>query len=272
MGEFRRFVSASFSKGCPTFARSLKLGYNIHKRHCQVIFKCLCSHVATPESQRQCSPSTPAGSVLPRLPPLGHGLPLGVTTILPSRFKSYVSNSTKNFPGELSQSVGTGWVHNSPPLSSGCFLFSSHLPSLLCFILEARSQINTCSKSLSLSASRGPPLRRVMCPSSTTVGRQGQTRSPGHQPLAHQPEEGSPTVPRAVWPSQPTGQPSPANSHSFLPYSRPLSVILATRPGLAPRAWGVDVSSTLSSRESRAPAKALILDSRCSGPGGALLP
>lgn len=160
VGEFRRFLSASFSKSCPTFARSLKLRYNIHNRHCQVIFKCLCSHVATPESQRQCSPSTPAGSVLPCLPPLGHGLPLGVTIILPSRFKSYVSNSNKNFLGELSQSVGTGWVHNSPPLSSGCSLFSSHLSSLLCFILEARSQINTCSKSLSLSASRGPPLRR----------------------------------------------------------------------------------------------------------------
>lgn len=138
VGEFRRFLSASFSKSCPTFARSLKLRYNIHNRHCQVIFKCLCSHVATPESQRQCSPSTPAGSVLPCLPPLGHGLPLGVTIILPSRFKSYVSNSNKNFLGELSQSVGTGWVHNSPPLSSGCSLFSSHLSSLLCFILEAR--------------------------------------------------------------------------------------------------------------------------------------
>lgn len=58
-------------------------------------------------------------------------------------------------------------------------------------------------------------------------------------------------------------QPIPYQTRSFLPYSRPLSVILATRPGLEPRAPGVD--SNIRSRQNRVPAEASILDS---GSGG----
>lgn len=101
-----------------------------------------------------------------------------------------------------------------------------------------------------------------------------------HSRWVTRPDLGSPPRGRAPrwcpppFPEQPGAQrvPSPANSHSFLPYSSPLSVILATRPGLAPRASGEDVSSNLSSREGRAPAKALILDSQWSGPGWVRLP
>lgn len=75
----------------------------------------------------------------------------------------------------------------------------------------------------------------------------------------------SPAVPSTAWGQ--AGQPSPANNHSSLPYSKPLSVILATRPGLAPRAPGVDVSSIPSRREDRAPAEVPILGSQRAAPG-----
>ena len=64
----------------------------------------------------------------------------------------------------------------------------------------------------------------------------------------------------------PSRSANPADSRSSLPYSKPWSVILTTRPGLAPRALEVNVSRVPSRREGRVPVEVTILDSQGAGP------
>lgn len=89
------------------------------------------------------------------------------------------------------------------------------------------------------------------------VSDQPESKLLPHTHIAGSPPEGQcPPHPGCAW--YPASEAS--LHYGLLPYSRPLSVILATRAGLAPRVPGIDRSSSPTNVESRGLAPAFILD------------